>query len=201
MSQKKPRPPHPGEILQSLAERLDISRVLTDHPEWTAEDLRQALETAAALFRDAGRKAGEESVPRTPWPETIILYADGASRGNPGPAGAGVVVCDEAGNVLGEFSEYLGETTNNVAEYRALLLGLEKAAQPGVRRVLFRCDSELLARQLQGRYKVHSPNLKGLYAEARRKTAGMESFRAEHVPREQNSMADALANAAIDRGG
>ena len=99
---------------------------------------------------------------------------------------------------MGESFEHLGECTNNVAEYRALILGLETALDRGARRVLFHCDSELLARQLQGRYKVRSENLKGLYAKARRLISGLESFRAEHVYRESNARADALANQAID---
>lgn len=193
MSRTKRRSAHPKEILRSLAERLDVDRVLEDHPEWDREDVRRALEAAADLL-----PAEERPDPKTPWPDSVVLYADGASRGNPGPAGVGVVFCDEGGNVLDESFAYLGETTNNVAEYRALLLGLEKAAARGVRRILFRCDSELLARQLQGRYKVKSPNLKGLYAEALRRTAGLESFRVEHVYREKNARADALANLAID---
>lgn len=194
-----PRPcrPDPKDILRSLAESLDVGRLLEDHPEWTGEDVRRALQAGAALLPGEGREPEPASTP----PGSVVLYADGASRGNPGPAGAGAVLCDEAGGVLEEFSEYLGETTNNVAEYRALLLGLRKAAERGVRRILFRCDSELLARQLQGRYKVKSPNLSGLYTEVRRRIAGFEAFRVEHVYREGNVRADALANRAIDEKG
>jgi len=190
-----PDAPDPGKILKRLAEGLDVARLLRDHPEWTREDVRRALETGAEWISES-RLAREE--PKEHLPHSIILYADGASRGNPGPAGAGVVLCDEAGDVVGESFEHLGECTNNVAEYRALILGLETALDRGARRVLFHCDSELLARQLQGRYKVRSENLKGLYAKARRLISGLESFRAEHVYRESNTRADALANQAID---
>lgn len=205
MTLSRPRRPDPKDILRSLAESLDVARLLEDHPEWTGEDVRRALKAGDALLPGEGREPEAErasaSLPvrhTQTGPAGVILYADGASRGNPGPAGAGAVLCDEAGGVLEEFSEYLGETTNNVAEYRALLLGLRKAAERGVRRILFRCDSELLARQLQGRYKVKSPNLSGLYAEVRRRIAGLEAFRVEHVYREGNARADALANRAID---
>ena len=109
-----------------------------------------------------------------------------------------MVFCDEAGEIIGEVFGHLGETTSNVAEYRALLLGLETAIERGARRILFHCDSELLARQLQGSYKVRSENLKGLYAEARRLIGELESFRVEHVYRDSNARADALANRAID---
>ena len=201
MSPDAPDAPDPEKILERLAEGLDVGRLLRDHPEWTREDVRCALETGAERISESPpapparvtREAPEGRLPRS-----IILYADGASRGNPGPAGAGVVLCDEAGDVVGEAFEHLGECTNNVAEYRALILGLETALERGARRVLFHCDSELLARQLQGRYKVRSENLKGLYAKARRLIGGLESFRAEHVYRESNALADALANQAID---
>ena len=193
-----PDAPDPGKILKRLAEGLDVGRLLHDHPEWTREDVRRALETGAERISESRPARLTREEPKEHLPHSIILYADGASRGNPGPAGAGVVLCDEAGDVVGESFEHLGECTNNVAEYRALILGLETALERGARRVLFHCDSELLARQLQGRYKVRSENLKGLYAKARRLISGLESFRAEHVYRESNARADALANQAID---
>ncbi len=198
MNPQTPGFPLQAKILRSLADRLDVELVLKENPEWTREDVRQALEDGAALFPES---AGEgETLPSDlSMPETVTLYSDGASRGNPGPAGAGVVFCDEEGNVLAEFHEYLGKTTNNVAEYSALLLGLKKAETLRVDRILFRCDSELMARQLSGRYKVKSPNLRGLYEEVRQRTARLKSFRVEHVYREGNARADALANLAIDQ--
>ena len=198
MSRATPDAPDPEKILNRLAEGLDVARLLRDHPEWTREDVRRALETGVERISESRPARLPRDDPKESFPRSIILYADGASRGNPGPAGAGVVLCDEAGDVVGEAFEHLGECTNNVAEYRALLLGLETALERGARQVLFHCDSELLARQLQGSYKVRSENLKGLYAKARRLIGGLESFRAEHVYRESNARADALANQAID---
>ncbi len=198
MNRRQLRSPKHTEILRSLAECLDVDRVLEGHPEWTREDVRQALEAGVAGLSEAHPPAETRSLSLKKLPESVVLYADGASRGNPGPAGAGVVFCDESGATLGEAYEYLGKATNNVAEYKALLLGLRTALEGGVRRILFRCDSELLASQLRGVYKVRSRNLKGLYEEARRLIAELEAFKAEHVYREANTLADALANSAID---
>ncbi len=200
MSGRKLQTSHDVEILKSLAETLDIDQVLQDHPEWSRDDLRQALDRGADQIApiDSVAKGVENVTEDGRLPNSVILFADGASRGNPGPSGAGVVFCDERGGPLAEAYSYLGETTNNVAEYKALLLGLETARKDGVRHVRFHCDSELLARQLQGRYKVRSPNLKGLYQKAQQLISQLDSFQVEHVYRDKNSKADELANRAID---
>jgi ribonuclease HI len=126
------------------------------------------------------------------------VYSDGASRGNPGPAGYGAVVRnDDTGEVV-ELSGYLGHTTNNVAEYQGLLAGLRYVLDHGGGVVRIRADSELLIRQLEGRYQVRHPNLKPFYAEARALLARLERWTAEHVPREHNRDADRLANRGID---
>jgi ribonuclease HI len=131
--------------------------------------------------------------------ELHVLYCDGASRGNPGPAAIGVVLYGRGGQVVTEISESIGRTTNNVAEYRALIAGLEKAADCGVRRLLVRLDSQLLVRQVLGEYRVKAPGLEPLHAKAVRLLDRFPSVRVEHVKREQNTAADALANAALDR--
>jgi len=127
-----------------------------------------------------------------------ILWSDGAARGNPGPAGAGAILRTPAGVVLAELCGFLGHTTNNVAEYRALLMGLEQALALGVRRLEVRADSELLIKQLRGEYRVKDPKLKPLWQEAKELLARFEAARLHHVPRAQNSDADRLANAGID---
>src|SRR5579859_1774037 len=131
-------------------------------------------------------------------PHQIIAHIDGASRGNPGPAAYGVVLESEDGTHLAALSKTLGHTTNNVAEYHALLAALEYAAEHRIRRLKVFTDSELLARQIQGAYKVRSPDLKPLYERARSAIARLESFSIQHVRREQNSEADRLANLALD---
>jgi probable phosphoglycerate mutase len=132
--------------------------------------------------------------------EWVTAYCDGGSRGNPGPAGYGVFVEGPKGQTLAELSEFLGKATNNVAEYSALLAALEWALESDHRRLRVVADSELLVKQIQGRYKVNSPDLRPLYDEAKRRIAKLHGFRIEHVLRGKNQKADRLASAAIDRG-
>ena len=135
---------------------------------------------------------------RTPPSDVVIATIDGAARGNPGPAAYGVLFEDAGGKVKAQFSGRLGKTTNNVAEYRALLAALAHAREHGWRALKVRTDSELLARQLQGRYKVKSADLKPLHEEAQRLISTLEYFAVEAVPRRQTRAADKLANAALD---
>jgi ribonuclease HI len=128
----------------------------------------------------------------------VVVHTDGASRGNPGLAGIGVVVLGEGGEVLAEVARALGITTNNRAEYEALLEGLRQALALGADEVTVRSDSELLVRQVLGRYAVRSAELKPYVDEARRLLARFRRIRVEHVPRAANAHADALANRAID---
>nr|ACV72190.1 ribonuclease H [uncultured organism] len=133
--------------------------------------------------------------------DSAILWSDGASRNNPGPAAIGVVLKRPTGELLASDAEYIGKTTNNVAEYRALLRGLERARALGVRNLEVRADSELLIRQLQGQYRVKNAALKPLWEEAKERLSHFASVRLKHVRRELNTEADALANAALDQAG
>jgi ribonuclease HI len=134
-----------------------------------------------------------------PDPGHLIVSCDGASRGNPGPAGIGAQVTDESGAIFGEIAHGIGETTNNVAEYTAVIEGLTLAQELGAKTVTLRSDSQLLINQLTGRYRVKSEHLQPLHRRARSLGAGFERISFEHVPREQNSAADALANLGVDR--
>lgn len=129
-----------------------------------------------------------------------VANIDGASRGNPGPAAYAVVMRDPDGRVILEMGKRLGRDTNNVAEYYGLLAALDYAINRGVKALRIRSDSELLVRQIQGRYKVKSPDLKPLHERAVKLTRQFTYFTIEHLPRELNSEADALANAALDSG-
>ena len=129
----------------------------------------------------------------------FTLYADGGARGNPGPAGAGAVLLDQDGNEVEAFSSYLGETTNNQAEYQGLIMGLEGAIKHKVASLTVRLDSELVVRQMNGQYKVKNPGLKPLFQKARRLLESFERASIGHVPRAQNKRADELANLAMDR--
>ena len=132
-------------------------------------------------------------------PGHLIVACDGASRGNPGPAGIGVEITNERGEVLGEIAEGIGETTNNVAEYTAVIEGLARAAELGARTVTLRSDSLLLISQLTGRYRVKAAHLQPLHRRARSIAAGFDRVSFEHVPREENVEADRLANEGVDR--
>jgi ribonuclease HI len=138
------------------------------------------------------------SDPDPPTPATLVVHVDGGARGNPGPAAIGVVVSDADGTVLDEVAERIGVATNNVAEYRALLRGLERAAALGARTVRLVNDSELIARQLTGAYKVKHPAMKPLYDEAMTALRGFDGWSIRSVPRAQNARADALVNRALD---
>jgi ribonuclease HI len=140
------------------------------------------------LFEEGQRQRGGE----------MTLFVDGASRGNPGPSGVGVVLYDGGRRVLCSFGRYIGETTNNVAEYTALLYGLKEALTQQAASLKVRTDSELLARQIQGRYKVKEPHLKVLHDQVHHLIPVFNSFSIHHIPREKNREADRLANRAID---
>jgi ribonuclease HI len=128
----------------------------------------------------------------------VVLHVDGGARGNPGPAAIGVVVSDPDGEVLDEVAEAIGVATNNVAEYRALLRGIERARALGATEVEIVNDSELVAKQLTGAYKVKHPAMKPLYAEAIAALRGFGAWRVRSVPRAENARADELVNQALD---
>lgn len=140
--------------------------------------------------------AGERP-PAADRPVRLVVHIDGASKGNPGPAGAAAVFEDEDGRPAGKVHRFLGRRTNNEAEYAALLIALEEALRRGARSLDVVSDSELLVRQLEGTYKVRHPGLLPLYQEAQTRIRKLARFSARHVPREQNREADRLANEAI----
>jgi ribonuclease HI len=128
----------------------------------------------------------------------LVVHVDGGARGNPGPAAAACVLATSDGEIVGEHAELLGQATNNVAEYRALLLGLRRARELGASEVDVVGDSELIAKQVQGAYKVRNADLQGLHAQALAALAHFERFSIRTVPRAENARADALVNAALD---
>lgn len=127
-----------------------------------------------------------------------VVHVDGGARGNPGPAAAASVISSPEGEILDEASELLGVATNNVAEYRALLLGLARAQALGVTELELINDSELVAKQLQGAYKVKHPAMRPLYADAMAALRSFDRWSIRSVPRAENAHADALVNAALD---
>lgn len=131
-------------------------------------------------------------------PEPFIACTDGAARGNPGPAGAGVIIFGPDKAVVSEDYLYLGDVTNNVAEYRALLLALDRLTELKAENILVRADSELMVKQIKGEYRVKNKGLLLLFQQALRQLETFQSFEIEHIPREENCEADRLANRAID---
>ena len=144
-------------------------------------------------------KAAPTDLPPLP-ADWVLAHCDGGARGNPGPAGFGAVVVDAGGKPLAELSEFLGFRTNNYAEYSGLLAVLAWALESGHRKLRVISDSLLMVKQVQGKYKVNSPDLRPLYEEARRRSAQLAGFEIHHALRHKNKVADQLANAAMDRG-
>lgn len=128
-----------------------------------------------------------------------MLFADGGSRGNPGPAASGAVLLDPQGELVEEIGAYLGVATNNVAEWTALILGLEAAARRGIRRLGVCLDSELVVKQLRGEYRVKHAGLQPLHRRAQQLLRGFAEVEIRHVPRKQNVLADRLVNRLLDQ--
>jgi ribonuclease HI len=152
---------------------------------------RPQPQRGAGLFVDAHPEAK---------PVTAAYRAniDGGSRGNPGPASYGVVIRDPRGEIVARLKKYIGRMTNNIAEYYGLIAALDYAQSKGIRALRVESDSELLVKQMRGLYKVKNADLRPLFERARKMSQALESFRIEHVYREQNREADALANEALD---
>jgi ribonuclease HI len=180
-------------VLRFLAREEPLVATLGAFPQLDRSRLQKILERAAATLE--GEPVPDE--PAAP-PPRVRLYSDGVARGNPGPAGAGAVLVEPSGQVLDRIGKFLGTHTNNYAEYMGLLLGLKRAQELGVREVEVFADSELMIRQLGGRYQVKSPSLRPLYEEALKLLNDFERVKLVHVPREMNRAADEMSNRAID---
>lgn len=150
------------------------------------------------LTRRAAKKAGVPTLFDAIVPEAT-LFADGGSRGNPGPAASGAVLVNPAGDVIDEAGRYLGTATNNVAEWTALLIGLEKAAEHGIKRLAVRMDSELVVKQMRGEYRVKHADLQPLHRRAQTLLRRFEHVDIKHIPRKENALADGLVNHVLDR--
>jgi ribonuclease HI len=158
---------------------------------------RPSTNREGGLFADASPESNTEHAAAA----TTAAYRaniDGGSRGNPGPASYGVVIRDPRGEVVAKLKKYIGRSTNNVAEYYGLIAALDYAQQHAIRALRIESDSELLVRQMRGQYKVKSPELRPLYERAHKIAQTFDTFKIDHVYREQNAEADALANEALD---
>jgi ribonuclease HI len=190
--------PSPAELLLALAEHETLaaaSAALGIDKEQARRQLRGAARQLGGGEPEATKAARVTSPGEV---RKVRVFTDGAARGNPGPAGAGAVIVDSEGRVLARLGRFLGKQTNNVAEYQGLLLGLRRARQLGAREVEVRADSQLLIRQLQGKYAVRNEVLRRLHEEALALLRSFDRFELVHVPREQNALADEMSNRAID---
>jgi ribonuclease HI len=169
-----------------IDEAMELSKAERDRRK------KQRAQEEAAERAAANAAAAADAAKRT------RLYSDGAARGNPGPAGAGAVIINPDGHIVAKVGKFLGDATNNVAEYMGLILGLKRARAMGIKELEVLSDSELLVKQLAGDYAVKAEHLRPLHDEAQALLKGFAWTQVRHIPREENSQADLMSNRAID---
>lgn len=190
-------------LAKLIVKYLDIEKLIKDNPSVTKEMVN------SFLYEISKTKKGDEQIDTRPTLNAIhqrekrefselIIHTDGASRGNPGKAGIGVAIYDKNYRLVEEVCRFIGESTNNVAEYHAMILAVQKAISYNAKKAVFKTDSELLVRQLNGIYRVKSPGLLPLYKELSIFLNKIPAWEIQHVSREENLRADALANKGID---
>lgn len=207
----RPRPAvvSPSQVLLAIAQHEPLEATLLALPGMTRDQIQKLLRGAAISLARAVAPVEATPAPRAALPapaetvpagaiDRVVVFSDGAARGNPGPAGAGAVVLDLHGRVLARLGKYLGRQTNNVAEYEGLLLGLRGALELGAREVEVRADSQLMIRQLDGSYRVKNAGLLPLFKQAQQLLQRFAKVKLRHVPREENLLADEMSNRAID---
>jgi ribonuclease HI/probable phosphoglycerate mutase len=194
----KSNQPDRQQLIEQLTARLDDSFLADVFPEISPNQVREILNgKVSAVKKPANNSGPGDDLPQTESCK-CVLYTDGASRGNPGKAGAGAVLFDEGGREIATCAQYLGTCTNNVAEYKALIIGLQKAKVLDCRDLLINLDSELIVKQIKGQYKVKNAALKPLFMEVISLLNELPTWTIHHVPRSQNARADQLANEGID---
>jgi ribonuclease HI len=189
--------------LELLGQSLPVELLRAELPGLTREDILQLFHTLAQHVRACSewpditicRQALDDS-----YEASALMYCDGASRGNPGPSGAGVLILDQHDRQILELSSFLETATNNQAEYLALISGLKAAEDIGIKRLQIFLDSELVVKQVLGEYRVRNPRLLPLFREVMARLQQFDDYAIVHVSREFNQQADKLANDAIDRG-
>jgi len=194
-----------GRALELIGKRLPADLLRSEFPGVTREDILHLFQTLAVHVRDcpawSGFSVGGQGQEMGSSEElSASLYCDGASRGNPGPSGAGVLLLDQHASPILELSCFFGTATNNEAEYKALITGLKAAKDLGIKRLQIFLDSELVVKQVLGEYRVRNPRLLVLFREVVARLQQLDDYVIVHVSREFNQQADRLANDAIDRG-
>ncbi len=193
----------PQKLVTLISKYLDKEKLVKENPSVTNEMVDALLQDI--ILSKPGKEPDDNHQPHHDTARhkqknvtDLIIHTDGASRGNPGEAGIGVAIFDKHYHLLEELCKFIGESTNNVAEYQAMILAAQKAVAYNARRVTFKTDSELLVRQLSGAYRVKSQNILPLYHELTILLGKIPEWKIQHVRREENVCADALANQGID---
>ena len=181
-------------ILELLASGNSFKEICEEFPKVTEEDIQATLSYALDLMK-------KEVASLPVLKKRLFIYIDGASRGNPGPAGVGVIIYGEKKKLVDELCEYIGKTTNNVAEYQALLIALERARSLGAKALTIYSDCELLVRQMAGEYRVKDKTLKNFYQKARENLKNFRKVDIRYIARKRNKRADRLANKGINLKG
>ena len=192
------RRPSDREILLAAADGESFRATLERFPGLTRDAVVESLRRVAEKLPVPPPASAPARAEPSPGLARLRIHSDGAARGNPGPAGAGAVLSTPDGAIVARLGRYLGERTNNVAEYEGLLLGLREARRLGAQEISVFADSELLVRQILGVYRVRHPGLKPLFDEALRLLHGFRHYEVKHVRREYNADADEMSNRAID---
>lgn len=192
-----------NELLLLMVKYIDKEKLLKENP-WVTEEIVDTL-IQKISYQMKGKEIENVDLPHSAAQHTkegrfteLIIHTDGASRGNPGEAGVGIVILNKNHHIIEEVCKYIGKATNNVAEYQAMILAAQKAISHNAKKVTFKTDSELLVRQLNGRYQVKSANILPLYHELISLLKKIPVWKIQHVRREENVGADALANQGID---
>ncbi len=190
------------EILTLLHKNIDMKKLKNQNKAITKKRIDDLLQKLKEYVKkddmSISGKAGKDASTIDKQFDFLIVNVDGASKGNPGEAGIGVAVFDKDLNIVHESCEYIGAATNNVAEYKALILGAKLAIKFNANNTLFKSDSELMVKQIMGEYRVKNIQLKSLYSEVQSLLGKLPEWGIKHVPREENKEADLLANKGVE---
>ncbi len=191
------------EILTLIHKNIDMEKLKNQNKAITKNRIDKLLQKLKEYVKkddlSISGKAGKDASTINKQFDFLIVNVDGASKGNPGEAGIGVAVFDKDLNIVQENCEYIGMATNNVAEYKALILGAKLAIKFNARNTLFKSDSELMVKQILGEYRVKNAQLKSLYSEVQSLLGKLPEWEITHVPREENKEADLLANKGVEK--
>ncbi len=192
------------ELLDLIHKSIDIEKLKEKEQDKaiTKKRVEKLFEDMRGYVKKDDLTVSEKETTDTPSIENeldlIVVNVDGASRGNPGESGIGVAIFDKNSNLINEACDYLGVATNNIAEYKALILGVKLSTKYNAKRVLFKSDSELMVKQIKGEYRVKNAQLKILFTEAQSLLKKLPNWKIMHVPREENKEADLLANKGVE---